>query len=1152
MLSIKNLCKTYKAKGGVEVHALDNVSIDFAETGMVFLLGKSGSGKSTLLNVIGGLDKCDSGEIIICGRNSKTFTGSDFDSYRNTFIGFIFQEYNILNEFNIEDNIALALQLQGRKNDSEQVEKILEQVDMAGMGKRRANTLSGGQKQRVAIARALVKNPQIIMADEPTGALDSETGKQIFSTLKKLSKEKLVIVVSHDREFAMQYGDRIIELADGKVISDLSRNGEDEYVDTNIVIHDDSFVTIKDPASLTDEDKNTLFDLLKKKKGQVLISTGDNNVNKIKSSFDIDEKNGGKGTFEKTNDVVMKEYSEKDSKLIRSKLPFLRSLKIGASNLRFKPFRLIMTILLTTITFTLFGSLSSLMLFDKTYGTKNALSKLNFGTEVIRKQSEYVTTSFTYNPYNDEKIIVYENDTEFDVLFNDEEVKKFNTDYGMAAYGLMNTCHISSSSYDGAAKFTSYNGNWANNLLYEIPSITGFIQFTEEDLEDNGFRILSGRLPTSKNEIAITKFQYNYLKESGWETNVYDDIINGYVEISFNKYLYYGDDFKIVGVIDTGDIKDKYLKLEDEDSFSLANIDDYYALHDAYLNEVYSTFVNVSFVSDGFYETFIQPNLETPQYMPGTLFGTGFSYSYSPRQLAKHIVQASTPVYFYMNKSKELLGDSLKFYDLDKKVVPFKEIARDEVLLPYEYANILGREKYFDSWRSKIKKIDFSYASVEAYDQLSYSVEELRYFFNYYLDSFYGNGDIESSYLYFINNFTRNYYIYQYGCVYSNYLSANNKENETLDGYLEQMRFEMMSGELYQSTVETLYNYLLGNDDFLKNFDLFNYYIFADTIEFTGVYSFKYQIQDLYIGEHIAEAKQELEEIKTLYEIEKDFTFSPVTSDFKTFAECEKLGCGDKELNRLIVRDSDYKLNFLKVVGYYKDLGVTNNFGDYYLYLDDIVCFFNDEFVRENLHGDSTDANVPQLNYRTKYVEENEGKYFGVIVKTKYTIKQVKAMIYQGKGYHYLPSNVAYEEVNFFASIINVLSIVFLCAGLVMGGLAGLLLGNFIALSISHKKKEIGILRAVGARGADVQKIFFSESSIISILCVILSSIVSVVIVSLFNKAFTSFVSVKVIEFNIINVLIIVAIAAVITFLATFFPVLKHTKKPPVDAIRSL
>ena len=137
MLSVKNLVKVYKTKGGAEVRALDGVTVDFPEKGMVFLLGKSGSGKSTLLNVAGGLDAPDSGEVIVKGKSSKNFSGADFDSYRNTYVGFVFQEYNILDEFNIEQNIALALQLQGKKNDKAAVNRLLEMVDLKGLGKRK-------------------------------------------------------------------------------------------------------------------------------------------------------------------------------------------------------------------------------------------------------------------------------------------------------------------------------------------------------------------------------------------------------------------------------------------------------------------------------------------------------------------------------------------------------------------------------------------------------------------------------------------------------------------------------------------------------------------------------------------------------------------------------------------------------------------------------------------------------------------------------------------------------------------------------------------------------------------------------------------------------------------------------------------------------
>ena len=202
MLEAINLIKIYKPKKGVPVKALDGINLILPERGMVFILGKSGSGKSTLLNVLGGLDKYDDGEIIIKGVSSKDFTQQRFDSYRNTYVGFIFQEYNVLNEFNVGANIALALELQGKRATDEEINKILHEVDLDGYGSRKPNELSVGQLQRVAIARALVKNPEIIMADEPTGALDSNTGRQVLDTLKRLSETKLVVVVSHDREYA--------------------------------------------------------------------------------------------------------------------------------------------------------------------------------------------------------------------------------------------------------------------------------------------------------------------------------------------------------------------------------------------------------------------------------------------------------------------------------------------------------------------------------------------------------------------------------------------------------------------------------------------------------------------------------------------------------------------------------------------------------------------------------------------------------------------------------------------------------------------------------------------------------------------------------------------------------------------------------------
>ncbi len=220
MIELKNISKTYKSKKSTNTVALKDISIKFPDKGLVFILGKSGSGKSTLLNIIGGLDKCDNGEVIINGKSTKEFKEKDFDAYRNTYMGFVFQEYNLLENYSVEKNIKLALELQHKKATSEEIQNVLKQVDLDDISKRKINELSGGQKQRVAIARAIIKNPEIILADEPTGNLDSQTSTQIWQILKKLSKTKLVIVVSHDSESATKYASRIIRIQDGEIVSD--------------------------------------------------------------------------------------------------------------------------------------------------------------------------------------------------------------------------------------------------------------------------------------------------------------------------------------------------------------------------------------------------------------------------------------------------------------------------------------------------------------------------------------------------------------------------------------------------------------------------------------------------------------------------------------------------------------------------------------------------------------------------------------------------------------------------------------------------------------------------------------------------------------------------------------------------------------------
>lgn len=221
MLEIKNITKVYETDG-FRQKALDSVSVNFRECEFAAILGPSGSGKTTFLNIIGGLDHYTSGDLIINEISTKKYKDSDWDSYRNHRIGFVFQSYNLISHQTVLSNVMLALTLSGisKKEGEERAKKALSDVGLHDHMYKKPNQLSGGQMQRVAIARALVNNPDILLADEPTGALDSLTSIQIMDLLKKIAKKKLVIMVTHNPELAREYSNRIITLKDGKITSD--------------------------------------------------------------------------------------------------------------------------------------------------------------------------------------------------------------------------------------------------------------------------------------------------------------------------------------------------------------------------------------------------------------------------------------------------------------------------------------------------------------------------------------------------------------------------------------------------------------------------------------------------------------------------------------------------------------------------------------------------------------------------------------------------------------------------------------------------------------------------------------------------------------------------------------------------------------------
>ena len=567
MLETRNLKKIYKTKKGVSVEALKGVSLKFPEKGMVFLLGKSGSGKSTLLNLLGGLDKYDDGEIIINGKSSKDFKQSHFDSYRNTYVGFIFQEYNVLEEFSVGANIALALELQGRKATDEEINEILKQVDLDGFGDRKPNELSGGQKQRVAIARALVKNPQIIMADEPTGALDSATGRQVLETLKKLSENKLVVVVSHDREFADNYADRIIELADGNVINDIERvieykDAEDGSNNKNVTFQYEAgdegiefsgnTMVISKGYHLTEEDRMKINEYISALEDNLNVKVGKQK----------------RGKFRETNQEDIRE-GKSEFQLIKSKLRLKNSFKIGAGALKHKKIRLVITILLSFAAFSMFALADTFGNYNHVDTCANSIVDTNITYASVAKsvKVEFDNNDYYWDEWNHKLV--------------QEDIDLLIQDTGLDFKGVYtpNDNYIEMTNYDTDIEL-SKNDETTMYATY----FSGFAEVTKEDLDQMGYQLLAGEMPDgSKDEMAVSKYVYETYAKAGYVENGDNTKkinINNYKDLIGKTLNINGKKMTITGIVDTDVDMERYKSASESTATkSSAERLSYYALN---------------------------------------------------------------------------------------------------------------------------------------------------------------------------------------------------------------------------------------------------------------------------------------------------------------------------------------------------------------------------------------------------------------------------------------------------------------------------------------------------------------------------------------------------------------------------------------------
>ncbi len=1145
MIEARNLHKIYKPKKGVPVSALNDVSLKLPDKGMVFILGKSGSGKSTLLNVLGGLDMVDSGEIIIKGVSAKDFKQPHYDSYRNTYVGFIFQEYNILEEFTVGANVALAIELQGRKPTDDEINKILKKVDLDGYGQRKPNELSGGQKQRVAIARALVKNPEIIMADEPTGALDSATGRQVFDTLKSLSKEKLILIVSHDREFSEQYADRIIELADGKIISDVEKVSEhkEEVVEQNLSYNENE-IEIKQGYTLTDDDLKAI---------NRYIATLSTDAKLIIKGEKRPDASGIKYEFRDTDESNITIKKDDNFKLIKSKLSLKNAFKIGSGGLKHKKFRLIFTIFLSFIAFTLFGLADTIASYD------------NVGTAI----TSIIDSGVDYASF---KKKVTDRYGDFYLSDNDLSLIKNNSDLDVKGVYFDNM---------ESTSFRNHLSAKSEKLEFELATLftnqfSGFAEINATDLQHYGYT-LTGKLPDgSKNEIAVSKYIYQAFEKVGFtyldsenntqtaEIKSYDDLIGMSIEIgTYGKYI-------ITGIIDTGFDYTRYEALLNQVDDPADMIVQMALSSELSAAQQYSMNC-VAFVGDGAIARLksASDNIGKEFWNYGNIHVTTQPVKDNDSTVGDVVTENTNYFYYYPSRLARLEEVPFDIIWLNGEKAA---LAADEYVVTPSFVRSLLADNDNIKW--------YEPDALKGYEKTLYDKSqngELPFYVSNLYD-FVNGGGYRTAAAYKYVTADSNKAAARKHLVDSSMLDKNSADKltdeelvdyymrcygsdpaiqplmkEYLDSLIETYKLSgsiIRGAELDKINVKVTYNgqtfYSLDTDvlsvsSFLDQYEymLLESYVFANLDKAKEYYLSKnpdavFDETKLEGGKYIPDFYNVINTYReSLYMGEKNKTLKEEVRDYingKYFEIIKNRVSSDGIRAEIYVNGSgnsatNYSFKIVGIVG-----GTNENHYDY------LVCSSD---VYELIFGENVDG---IYSFAVAPMPSSRGDISDVV---KFSYEEFGSV-------HYSLQNSVTFELDMVDELLDVLGQVFLYVGIALAVFASLMLSNFIGTSVSLKKQEIGILRAIGSRSNDVFRIFFAESFIIAMINFVLSLIGTITVTIVINSILRDDIGIliTILNFGIRQIGLLLIISVGMAFISTFLPVKKIASKKPIDAIR--
>ena len=1078
MLQVKNIYKQYKT-GNLIQKALDNVSLNFRDSEFVAILGPSGSGKTTLLNIIGGLDRYDKGDLIINGISTKKYKDRDWDSYRNHTIGFVFQSYNLIPHQTILANVELALTISGESRNirKKKAIKALEQVGLADHIHKKPNQLSGGQMQRVAIARALVNNPDIILADEPTGALDSDTSIQVMNLLKEVAKDRLVIMVTHNPELAESYATRIVRLRDGKILSD-----------TNPYIIDQEKQKAPEHRNLGKTSMSFLtslslsFNNLKTKKGRTILTSFAGSIGIIGIALILSLSNGVNKYIRSVEEDTLSEYPLQ----IQSSGIDMSSLLIGASSAdtEYEEAGDIKVNKMLTSMFSTIGS-------NDLVALKQYLESENCPINEYAKNVEY-----TY----DVTPIIYSSDT--------ENLRQLNPDITFSSLGI------------GA-------GESSNSMMSSMMSTNVFFQMPEDaNLYENQYDIKAGKWPTNYHECVLvltangnisdfllyTLGLRDYSEMDNWVT----DFSNGKdinTPENLGSYSYddiLGINFKLINSYECYEYDEEYKIWRDKTDNT-----DY--MKNIVKNGEDLTIVGIVQPKENATSTMLNPGICYPTSLTKNIIENAENSTIVKEQLANPEINVFTGKKFDDNGNESTFDmNSLIEVDTNAMQSAFK-IDQSKIKVDFSNLNNILSQNSLTTFdiNDILNNIEFSMSG----EDIQKLMKDLLKGYEQYVQKNPENN---------INQISKQLSEYLQSKEVSEFLNKKIqeiiKENGSLTITQEQMQeilLEILKG--YEQYVEE--NELVSTDDLNK-------------------YLMEYLESDeakTIIANNLSQIIKSQDLDKQVSKIMEDYMQSVISSMSSSLQKEMQSSIQNlsKSIAQAISIDENTFINAFQIK----------------MTEEELSELFQSMMSKENV---SYESNLKKLNYTRLdkpsginiYPKDFEGNKAITSLLNEYNTRMEEEENYD-KVISF--TDMVGTLMSSVTTIINTISYVLIAFVAISLVVSSIMIGVITYISVLERKKEIGILRAMGASKTNIAQIFNAETIIIGFL----AGVIGVLITLLLNIPINQIIhilsngaNVKS-ELPLIAGVILITLSVILTLIGGIIPSKKAAKEDPVLALRS-